>query len=273
MIKVVGRSGQLSSLIKNTIPVGANSNLPLAEAAATGPSEPKAPAPWSRLNAYTLSQAIPSRKEKVTQGHGTPFSVRYAHTDIKVPNWDNYRRNECKDPTKKAEETHAARKLHGYALLAGFGSVGIYGGKYVVHTFVKSMAASADVLALSKIEVNLNDVPEGQTMTFKWRGKPLFIRHRTPEEIAREVKTPLSELKDPQPDSDRVKRPEWLILIGVCTHLGCVPIANEGDYGGFYCPCHGSHYDGSGRIRKGPAPLNLEIPEYEFLDDNMVVVG
>ena len=135
------------------------------------------------------------------------------------------------------------------------------------------MSASADVLALAKIEVKLNDIPEGKNVTFKWRGKPLFIRHRTAEEIDTESKVDMSTLRDPQLDSDRAQRPEWLVLLGVCTHLGCVPIANSGEFGGYYCPCHGSHYDASGRIRKGPAPLNLEIPIHTFVDENTLVVG
>ena len=96
---------------------------------------------------------------------------------------------------------------------------------------------------------------------------------RTPEEVEREEAVDITKLRDCQHDSERVKEKEWLILIGICTHLGCVPIANAGDFGGYYCPCHGSHYDGSGRIRKGPAPLNLEVPPYEFVDDNTCIVG
>lgn len=135
------------------------------------------------------------------------------------------------------------------------------------------MSPSADVLALAKIEVKLGDIPEGKNATFKWRGKPLFIRHRGAAEIEREKSVDLGSLRDPQHDDERATKPEWLVLIGVCTHLGCVPIANAGDYGGYYCPCHGSHYDASGRIRKGPAPLNLEIPEYEFVTDELLIVG
>ena len=135
------------------------------------------------------------------------------------------------------------------------------------------MSATADVLALAKIEVKLGDIPEGKNMTFKWRGKPLFIRHRTSEEVAVEQGVNVSTLRDPEPDSNRVQKPEWLVVIGVCTHLGCVPIANSGDFGGYYCPCHGSHYDASGRIRKGPAPLNLEVPPYTFVDEGTLVVG
>lgn len=135
------------------------------------------------------------------------------------------------------------------------------------------MSASADVLAMAKIEIKLSDIPEGKSVTFKWRGKPLFIRHRTAAEIAQEQSVPVTSLRDPQHDSERTKNPEWLVVLGVCTHLGCVPIANSGDFGGYYCPCHGSHYDASGRIRKGPAPLNLEVPEYVFPTDNTLLVG
>ncbi|XP_016130134.1 cytochrome b-c1 complex subunit Rieske, mitochondrial-like, partial [Sinocyclocheilus grahami] len=143
---------------------------------------------------------------------------------------------------------------------------------YTVTHFVSSMSASADVLALSKIEIKLSDIPEGKNMTFKWRGKPLFVRHRT-EEITAEQNIDLSELWDPQHDKDRITNPTWVIVTGVCTHLGCVPITNAGDYGRYYCPCHGSHYDASGRIRKGLAPLNLEVPYYEFPDEDTVIVG
>lgn len=148
-----------------------------------------------------------------------------------------------------------------------------YSAKVLVHAFVTSMAASADVLALAKIEIKLAEIPEGKNVTFKWRGKPLFIRHRTAEEISAETSVAPSSLRDPQHDSERCKDPKWLVVLGVCTHLGCVPIANSGDFGGYYCPCHGSHYDASGRIRKGPAPLNLEVPPYEFPEDGLLIVG
>ena len=100
-----------------------------------------------------------------------------------------------------------------------------------------------------------------------------LYRHRTAEEIDRESSVSLEELRDPQHDNDRTIKPEFLVVIGVCTHLGCVPIADAGEFGGYYCPCHGSHYDASGRIRKGPAPLNLEVPEYKYLTDDLIKVG
>jgi ubiquinol-cytochrome c reductase iron-sulfur subunit len=124
---------------------------------------------------------------------------------------------------------------------------------------VGQWSAAADTLALGSTEVDFSAIPLGSTITVKWRGKPVFIRHRTPEEIAKEQSTDLSGMRQPQADADRVKKPEWLVVIGICTHLGCVPIANAGDYGGWFCPCHGSHYDVSGRIRKGPAPENCTL--------------
>lgn len=137
------------------------------------------------------------------------------------------------------------------------------------------MSASADVLALARIEIKLADIPEGRSVTFKWRGKPLFVRHRTAEEIAVAQAVPVNTLRDPEEDSKRCKNPSWLVVIGVCTHLGCVPMANLGDFGpgGYYCPCHGSHFDAAGRVRKGPAPLNLVVPQYFFADDSTLVVG
>ncbi|KAI4138579.1 MAG: hypothetical protein L6R39_006717 [Caloplaca ligustica] len=135
------------------------------------------------------------------------------------------------------------------------------------------MSASADVLAQAKVEIDLKAIPEGKNVIIKWRGKPVFIRHRTEDEIKEAQDTKWETLRDPQPDSDRVKKPEWLIMLGVCTHLGCVPIGEAGDYGGWFCPCHGSHYDISGRARKGPAPLNLEVPQYSFPQEDSVVIG
>lgn len=199
--------------------------------------------------------------------------VRFTHTDLKIPDFSDYRRVEVLDPKKSSEDSSDNRRAFSYLVTASSAVVAVYAAKTVVTQFVSTMSASADVLALSKIEIKLGDIPEGKNMTFKWRGKPLFVRHRTAKEIETEANVNLSELRDPQHDKDRVAKPSWVIVIGVCTHLGCVPIANAGDYGGYYCPCHGSHYDASGRIRKGPAPLNLEVPFYEFPDDETVIVG
>lgn len=145
--------------------------------------------------------------------------------------------------------------------------------RLLVIKFVASMSASADVLALASTEMDLGAIGEGQTVTIKWRGKPIFIKHRSDAMIAVEDSVNVAELRDPEADKDRVINPNWLVLLGICTHLGCVPLSNAGDYGGWFCPCHGSHYDGSGRIRKGPAPLNLEVPPYKFLSDDKILIG
>ena len=138
---------------------------------------------------------------------------------------------------------------------------------------IDQMNPSADVLALASIEVDLEPLEPGQSISVLWRGKPLFIRRRTEEEILSAKNVDISLLKDPETDDDRVKNENYLVMVGVCTHLGCVPLGQQGEYGGWFCPCHGSHYDTSGRIRKGPAPTNLEVPPYEFLDNNIIKVG
>ena len=169
-------------------------------------------------------------------------------------------------------------------LMVATGALGAVGVAAVAWPFINNLNPAADTLALSTVEVNVQPIAVGQAVTVKWRGKPLFIRHRTPEEIKAAEAVPLSELRDPQTDNSRVTdtakkvRPEWLIQIGVCTHLGCVPLGNKpgdpkGPFGGWFCPCHGSAYDTSGRIRQGPAPKNLEIPPYLFTSDTLVRVG
>ncbi len=157
-------------------------------------------------------------------------------------------------------------------------AVGAFGVGAAVWPFIDIMNPAADVLALASIEVDLSPIKEGQSITVKWRGKPVFIRRRTKEEITAARRDDKADLKDPETDAARAKKPEWLIMVGVCTHLGCIPLGQgrtdpKGEFGGWFCPCHGSHYDTSGRIRKGPAPTNLEVPEYEFLDGNVVRIG
>lgn len=159
-----------------------------------------------------------------------------------------------------------------YFLLGGARFVYASAARLALIKFVSSMSASADVLALASAEFDTEPIAEGTTVTVKWRGKPVFIRHRTADEIAAEAAVPIGSLKDPETDADRAPDAQWLIVLGICTHLGCVPISNAGDYGGWFCPCHGSHYDGSGRIRKGPAPLNLEIPPYT-LEGGKLTIG
>ncbi len=158
------------------------------------------------------------------------------------------------------------------------GAVGAVGVGATVWPFIDQMNPSAAVLALATVEVDLSPISEGMGITAMWRSKPVFLRKRTQAEIeqARAVET--SALPDPQPDEARVERPEWLVVIGICTHLGCIPLGNKqseprGEYGGWFCPCHGSHYDTSGRTRKGPAPTNLPVPPYEFVNDTTVKLG
>ncbi|MCY4048585.1 MAG: ubiquinol-cytochrome c reductase iron-sulfur subunit [Hyphomicrobiales bacterium] len=157
-----------------------------------------------------------------------------------------------------------------YVASAAFAGVGAAAAAWPL---IDEMNPDASVLALASIEVDLSPIDAGQSITIQWRGKPVFVRHRTREEIAEAESVPLNELPDPQPDEARIQRPEWLVMIGSCTHLGCVPLGQRGDFGGWFCPCHGSHYDTSGRIRKGPAPLNLEIPPYQFVSDNRIRIG
>lgn len=152
------------------------------------------------------------------------------------------------------------------------------GAVALAYPFVNQMNPAADTLALSSIEVDVSGIEEGQAITVKWRGKPVFIRHRTAKEIEAASQVNMDDLRDPQGDLERVEKPEILVIQGICTHLGCVPLGQKigevkGDYNGWFCPCHGSHYDTSGRIRKGPAPTNLEVPPYAFLSDNVIKIG
>ena len=154
----------------------------------------------------------------------------------------------------------------------------VFGAAAVAWPIISSLNPSQDVLALASTEVDISQIEVGQAITVKWRGKPVFIRHRTPEEIKTAEAVDVNTLRDPQTDDQRVEKPEWLIVVGVCTHLGCVPQGQKpseprGQFGGWFCPCHGSEYDTSGRIRRGPAPLNLEVPQYTFESDTLVKIG
>ena len=154
------------------------------------------------------------------------------------------------------------------------------GAGAIAWPLIDSMNPSQDVLALSSVEVDLSPVTEGMGITIVWQGKPIFVRHRTPTEVKQAHDVPLGQLIEPQPDSARVKpgHDQWIILIGICTHLGCVPLGNKpsdprGEWGGWFCPCHGSQYDTSGRVRHGPAPLNLNLPPYAFESDTKIKIG
>ena len=152
-------------------------------------------------------------------------------------------------------------------------TAGAVGVGAAVWPLVDQMNPDASVKALASTEVDVSTIQPGQSITVLWRGKPVFIKRRTQEEIDKARSVNLKDLKHPEKDEDRVKDPEWLVMVGICTHLGCVPLADKGEYDGWFCPCHGSHYDTSGRIRKGPAPVNLEVPKYEFVDSNTIKIG
>jgi len=170
-------------------------------------------------------------------------------------------------------------------LYVASGAIGAVGAAMAAWPLIDQMNPSAAVLAMSSVEVDLSPVTAGQQVVVKWRGHPLFVRHRTPAEISAAKAVEVSSLPDPlanndnladnapATDANRTIKPEWLILIGVCTHLGCTPTGFEGDFGGWLCHCHGSQYDTAGRIRKGPAPRNLEVPPYAFLSDTRIKVG
>jgi ubiquinol-cytochrome c reductase iron-sulfur subunit len=138
---------------------------------------------------------------------------------------------------------------------------------------VAILSISAEAAALATADFDLSDVEFGETITVKWRGKPIFIRRRLDHEIAEVRSVPMSHLRDQEADEDRVLKDEWVVVVAICPHLGCVPVSNAGEYNGWFCPCHGSHYDISGRIRKGPAPLNLEVPPYQFIDEKNIIIG
>lgn len=175
---------------------------------------------------------------------------------------------------KKDSETQSRRDFLNLTVGA-MGAVGVGAG---LVPLVDTMNPAADTLAMATIDVDISEIEVGQTRVVKWQGKPVFIKRRTEEEIAQAIADDEADLRDPQKDADRTQKPEWLIVVGVCTHLGCIPQGSKsgqpkGDFEGWFCPCHGSHYDTSGRLREGPAPKNLPVPPYEFLSDTVVKIG
>ncbi|KZT06276.1 ubiquinol-cytochrome c reductase iron-sulfur subunit [Laetiporus sulphureus 93-53] len=193
-----------------------------------------------------------------------------AKVEPQVPDFSHYE--------AKSESTNRGIA---YLMIGSMGVLTASVAKSTVTGLLTTLSASAEVLAMAKVEIGMAAIPEGKNVIIKWRGRPVFIRHRTQDEIQEARSTDWKSLRDPQSDESRTKKPEWLVMLGVCTHLGCVPIGEAGDYGGWcvksavvFCPCHGSHYDISGRIRKGPAPSNLEIPPYDLDEaDEKIVVG
>jgi ubiquinol-cytochrome c reductase iron-sulfur subunit len=181
------------------------------------------------------------------------------------------------DADQHIRATDAALPRRDFIHIMG-ASVAVVGSGGALWPLIDSFNPSADVRATSSVEVDLEPFELGQRITVKWRGKPVFISRRTAREIELARADDHAKLRDPQTDAERVIDPEWLVVIGICTHLGCVPLgqapqSDRGGWNGWFCPCHGSHYDTSGRIRRGPAPLNLEIPPYEFLDPMRLKIG
>ena len=169
-----------------------------------------------------------------------------------------------------SEDKKVKRRDFIFTASYALGAVGVGAAAWPL---IDQMNPDASERALASTEVDISGIEKGQSITVLWRGKPVFIKRRTEEEIQKARQVDLKELPDPEKDEDRAKNPEWLVMLGMCTHLGCVPLGNKGEYDGWFCPCHGSHYDTSGRIRKGPAPTNMEIPKYEFVNANTIKIG
>ena len=179
--------------------------------------------------------------------------------------------------TKKSAPVAEQKSRRDFIVVATY-TMGAVGAGAFAWPLIDQMNPAADTLALASIEVDISKIAEGQSITLKWRGKPVFIRHRTADEIRQAQDVDIDGLRHPEGDEIRAQKPEYLVVLGVCTHLGCVPLGQKvgevrGEYDGWFCPCHGSHYDASGRIRKGPAPTNLEVPPYAFLSDNVIRIG
>ena len=174
---------------------------------------------------------------------------------------------------------HGGETRRYFIVLLG-NAMAVVGAAAFTWPLIDSLSPAADTKAASTTEVDLAPIKEGQSITAKWRGSPVFIRYRTKDEIARAAKEDKAAMPDPQADAARHQdgKAQWLILVGVCTHLGCIPLGQstgdkKGEFGGWFCPCHGSHYDTSGRIRKGPAPKNLPVPDYRFATETRIVIG
>ncbi len=174
--------------------------------------------------------------------------------------------------TQPGDDGHSRRDF----LYVATGSVAAVGAAAAAWPLINQMNPDASTIAAgAPIEVDLKPIAEGQAIKVFWRGKPIYISHRTKKEIEQARAVKVSTLPDPQADQDRVKagHDQWLVVVGICTHLGCIPLAHQGDYDGFFCPCHGSVYDSSGRIRRGPAPANLPLPPYEFVSNDKIRIG
>jgi len=194
---------------------------------------------------------------------------RAAHTDIAAPDFDDLRYSSNLDPTTQADDV--GKKTLDYMALSTAGACTLVLTKGMVRGIVDYISPNKNFMEAAAIEVELSKVPEGKSLIVTWQGKPIFVRHRSDAEMEEQVAMDVSGLRDPVPDVDRFADMKWQVVIGICTHLGCVPIEGKGNFGGYYCPCHGSHYDIAGRIRQGPAPLNLEVPPYKVTSDTLII--
>jgi len=210
----------------------------------------------SRFHSSALLSGKPVENDK-------RYTVTDNPAEFPVQNFEEYRRTG--DAT--------SNKLASYGALMAASATGGLGIKSGVVDLLGLLNQNAVAVAASTMDFDTASVPEGTTITIKWKGKPVFVRHRTQAEIQTELKTPMYDLKEPQADEDRRKKPEFILLIGICTHLGCVPLSNAGEFNGWFCPCHGSHYDTAGRIRKGPAPRNLELVPHRFDTETELTIG
>ncbi|KAJ3056224.1 hsp70 nucleotide exchange factor fes1 [Rhizophlyctis rosea] len=246
-----------------------------------GPIPSASPAKAPLLSSSIRASVIGGKVSARTSFTARPGSVVQQRFYAARPSVSAIGANENPFAPPKDQEAYKAKdydengsRTFAYFMMGTYSFIGAAAAKNLVTNYLVHFSASADVLALAKVEVDMASIPEGKNAVIKWRGKPVFVRHRTEDEIAEANSVQMSELRDPETDADRTKKPEWLVMMGVCTHLGCVPIGEAGEYGGWFCPCHGSHYDISGRIRKGPAPLNLEIPQYDFNEgEGKIVIG
>ncbi|GAA5913722.1 hypothetical protein JCM8208_003866 [Rhodotorula glutinis] len=262
-----------TALVRPTgVPVARALNLGARASAASshdhghGQAGPRADAPARWAATHSVGPFGLTAQSRVNVSPASSYQSRTLSTSAaqldaasQMPSFSKYTKATSQD----------SGRAFSYFMVGSLGLISAAGAKSTVTDFLTNMSASSDVLALAKVEVDLSAIPEGKNVIIKWRGKPVFIRHRTQGEIDEANAVDVKSLRDPQTDSDRVKKPEWLVMLGVCTHLGCVPIGEAGDYGGWFCPCI------SGRARRGPAPLNLEVPEYAFDagDENKLVIG
>jgi len=220
----------------------------------------------SRKLVQVVSNDLLQSATKIISGQG---SQRFAHTDLVAPNFDKHRYSNNLDETKAIQSD--GRKAFDYfcaaSTIAG-SAILVKGG---VRGIVQYLQPNKNIRFSANLEIDLAKIPEGKHVIVTWNSKPVFIRNRPEAEMKEQLAVDVSDFRDPVPDVERFHDMKWQVMLGVCTHLGCVPIGDKGDFGGFYCPCHGSHYDIAGRIRKGPAPRNLEVPPYKVMGDTMLI--